>query len=39
MVNNLNKVKNFIRKREPIFHNREFTNSRKDVDNEIHNDF
>lgn len=33
---NINKIKEFIRKREPIFHNRELTNTREDIDNEMH---
>lgn len=35
----INEIKAFIRKREPIFHNRELTNTRADVDNEMHRDF
>lgn len=33
---NINEIKEFIRKREPIFHNRELTNTREDIDNEMH---
>lgn len=38
-MTNVEDIKDFLKKREPIFHHREFTNTREDVDNEMHNDF
>lgn len=32
-------VENYIKNREPIFHHREYTNSRKDVENETTEDY
>jgi len=39
MIDNIDEVKAFIRNREPIFHNRELTNTREDLDQEMHQDF
>ena len=39
MNDNLEAVKEFIRNREPIFHNRKLTNTYEDIDNEMHADF
>ena len=39
MNDSLKAVKEFIRNREPIFHNRKLTNTYEDIDNEMHADF
>ncbi|MBQ8424728.1 MAG: DUF4440 domain-containing protein [Clostridia bacterium] len=38
-MNNLEEVKKYILSREPIFHHREYTNSREDVENETTEDY
>ena len=39
MIDNSDKVSEYIRNREPIFHNREILNTREDIDNEMHENF
>jgi len=35
----INEIKELIKQREPIFHNRKLTNTREQIDNEMHSDF
>ena len=38
-MDNIEEVRKYLEKREPIFHHREYTNTRGSVDNEMHADF
>ena len=38
-TDNIEKVKEFLRNREPIFHHRDLTNTREEADNEMHKDY
>ena len=38
-MDKLQDIKNYIKAREPIFHHREFTNSRQDLENEMGEDY
>ena len=35
----MEEIKEYLMKREPIFHHREYTNNRETVDNKMHSDF